>query len=81
MIYGYPAKEVNEFGLLEIREISISAPPAVLREMSRFLADMADVMEAGGFDACSHRHIQSVIRDWDRRFPGKDIVVTAPQDP
>ena len=80
MVYGYSAKETNEYGLLEMKEITFSAPPPVLRDISRFLAEAASLMEAGAFEACSHRHIQSVITDWDRRFPGKNIVVLAPDD-
>jgi hypothetical protein len=79
MIYGYSAREVNEYGLLEMKEITISALPAVLRDISKFLADAADLMEIGGFEACSHRHIQSAIPDWDHRFPDTDIVVIAPK--
>lgn len=79
MIYGYPAKEVNEYGLLEMKEITFSASPVVLREIARFLAVSADLMDAGDFETCSHQHIQSVIPDWDRRFPESDIVVV-PED-
>lgn len=75
MIYGYACKKVNEYGLLEMREITIAASADVLREMAHFLGEMAEIMEAGGFSRCSHRHIGSVIKDWDERFPGKDFIV------
>ena len=75
MIYGYAAKKVDEYGLLEMKEVTIEASAQVLREMAQFLAEMADLMDAGGFSRCSHRHIGSVIKDWDKRFPGKDLIV------
>jgi hypothetical protein len=80
MIYGYPTREVNDYGLLEIRELTFSAPPAVLRDISRFLAETANLMDAGAFQTCSHRHIQSVVTDWNRKFPDKDIVVIPPEE-
>jgi len=78
MIYGYRLKEVNEFGLLEMKEITFAASPAVLRQVARFLNEMAQKMDEDFFEKCSHAHINSVIVDWDRLFPNKDIVVTPP---
>jgi hypothetical protein len=77
MLYGYSVNEINEFGLLELREVSLSASPAVLRQIAKFLLDSAALIEAGQIGPSAHRHIQSVIADWDRRFPDKDIIVIA----
>lgn len=78
MIYGYGLKEINEFGLLEMKEITFAAPPDVLRQVARFLEDMARRMDEGFFDETSHRHIGSLIAGWDDRFPDKDIIVMPP---
>jgi hypothetical protein len=78
MIYGYGIKQVDQCGLLEMREITLAASPEVLRDVARFLSDMADLMESGAFANCSHRHIGSVILDWEKRFPGKDVIVMPP---
>jgi hypothetical protein len=78
MIYGYGSKEINEYGLLEMKEITFSAPPSVLRQIAQFLEDTARQMEEGAFAKTSHRHIGSVIVGWDKRFPNKDIIVMPP---
>jgi hypothetical protein len=79
MIYGYAAKEVNDFGLFEMKEITFVASPEVLREVAYFLNTMADLMEAGGFSN-THRHIGNTVKNWDKRFPGKDVIVIPPSD-
>ena len=78
MIYGYALREVNEFGLIELRELTFSASPTVLRDIAAFLTEAANLMESGHFRNCSHRHIESAIPGWDITFPEKDIVVTPP---
>ena len=79
MIYGYANKTINEFGLLEMREVSFSASPAVLREIAKFLDEMAAGMESSGeLSVHWHRHIQDEIPGWRDRFPDNDIVVCAP---
>jgi hypothetical protein len=77
MIYGYKLKEINEIGLLEMKEITFLAPSDVLREIARFLEDMAHQIDEGTL-LSSHRHIGSVIVGWDKRFPDKDIIVIPP---
>jgi hypothetical protein len=79
MIYGYSNKVLNDYGLMEMREVTFQAPPVVLREVAKFFLAMADLMETNGFSNCSHRHIGSVISNWDTRFPEKDIVILPPQ--
>lgn len=78
MIYGYGSKKINEYGLLEMKEITFSAPSNVLRQIAQFLEDMARQMEEGAFAKTSHMHIGSVIAGWDKRFPDKDIIVMPP---
>jgi hypothetical protein len=78
MIYGYKLKEINEIGLLEMKEITFAAPSDVLREIARFLENMARQIDEGTLRHSSHRHIGSVIVGWDKRFPDKDIIVIPP---
>jgi hypothetical protein len=80
MIYGYAKEALNEQGLLEMKEVTFAAPPDVLREVARFLQQMAKLMEEGGFAICSHRHIGNTIDGWNRRFPDKDLIVMPPDD-
>ena len=80
MIYGYSGRVCNEHGLLEMKEITFSAPPETLREVAKFLSAMADHMEAGGFLRCDHFHIGSVIGGWDESHPGKDVLVVCPPE-
>ncbi len=75
MIYGYSKAQVNEYGLLDLKEITFSASPEVLRQIATFLNQSASMMEDGWFDKCSHRHIQDEIKDWDEKFPDRDIIV------
>lgn len=78
MIYGYGLKPINEFGLLEMKEITFAASPTVLRQIAQFLEEMAQKMDEGFFERCSHAHIKSIIEGWDKCFPNKDIVVMPP---
>lgn len=81
MIYGYSLRTCNEEAvLLEMKEVTFSAPPETLREIAKFLSAMADHMEAGGFLRCDHSHIGSVIPDWDEMHPEKDIIVCCPPE-
>lgn len=79
-IYGYPEKKINEYGLLKMKEITFSVSPSILRDISKFFEETAALMEAGNFETCSHRHIQNIITDWDRRFPDSDIIIIPPEE-
>jgi len=80
MLYGYGCKVLNEWGLQEMKEITLAASPDELREIASFLEKAAALMESGEFRSCSHLHISSVADDWNRRFPNKDIIVTPPPE-
>jgi hypothetical protein len=70
MLDGYDSRTVNEYGLKELREISLAVSPDDLRELAGFLEDAADELEG----ACSshwHRHIPEGLR---RRL-GCDAIV------
>lgn len=78
MIYGYPSKELNEYGLVELKEVTFSASPKVLRQIGEFILDMANLMEKGEFTT-SHYHIETFVQGWNKRFPNKDVIVTRPE--
>lgn len=71
MIYGYPVRTINEFGLNELREVSISASPELLRSLARCLFDAAIELESGPKSAHWHRHLPRKLSD----ELGCDIVV------
>ena len=80
MIYGYSEKVADdEYGLLQMREISFSMTSAQLRIVGQFLAHMADDIDAG--KAFLHRHIAETSPDWKASGAEVDIVVLFPNQP
>ncbi len=53
--YGYSRKQLGE-GLLEMRELRISANPNTLREIAAFLNRCADEIEAGDGSGWDQEH-------------------------
>ena len=45
MIYGYDIQTVNDHGLKQMGEVSLSVPSAVLRKLAAFLLQAADELE------------------------------------
>lgn len=78
LLFGYARKQLDERGLLELREIAFQAGPEILREIAAFLNEMASDMEQGGFRKTSHMHIETVMLDWKARCSKIDIIVTPP---
>lgn len=77
MIYGYSNRAVNEYGLQELREVTLSMTPAQLRMVADFLVEMASQMEAGKLQGVNaHRHLTSMKPEWIREHPSADIVVS-----
>lgn len=76
MIYGYSKKVVNEYGLLQMREVSFAMSPTKLRVVATFLARVAEQLESG--HTFLHRHIDEVLPEW-RAVSSTDIIVV-PQD-
>ena len=77
MIYGYKLAEVNEYGLIELKEVTFAADAETLRDLGRFFTLMADAMDADEFDRTSHRHIGNVIEGWSSS-QDKDVIVMPP---
>jgi hypothetical protein len=76
MIYGYSRRVVNEYGLMEMREITFAETPEDLRTIGEYLVQMADLAERGGFERTSHRHISSTVAGWSKTHPTVDIIVS-----
>ncbi len=70
MIYGYDSQTLNEYGLKQLREISLAVSPEDLRELANFLQDSADELE-GAVSGHWHRHLPDALR---RRL-GCDVIV------
>lgn len=78
MIYGYPRAIVNpEYGLQEMREVSLEFGPNALRRIARFLQVAADRIESGEWRT-GHLHIDSLDTNWSIDFPECDLVVLHP---
>ncbi len=77
MIYGYANKKVDQYGLLELKEVTFAVEPGALRKIAGFLTSMADAMDAGQFRT-DHRHIGEVDRSWSSKRMSCDIIVSPP---
>lgn len=75
MIFGYSEKQLNEYGLLEMKEVTFSTSSETLRKISYFLNEAATLIDNGSFDKNSHIHIQNIIPDWDDCYPNRNIIV------
>lgn len=74
--FGYSRQVVDEFGLMELREVTLSLSADELRRVAKFLSVCADRIENGDFKS-SHLHIDHVDREWSRTGQD-DIVVMRP---
>lgn len=70
MIFGYDSKVVNEFGLKQMREVSLQIPAADLRELAKFLSKSADELELAESPSW-HRHLPEALR----QKLGCDVIV------
>ena len=83
MIYGYDTKVVNEYGLRQMREISISLSPKGLRALADFLLEAANELESAKSRLEAANEPESAeSRNWHRHSPssvhqevGCDIVI------
>ena len=78
MLYGYSKRTINEYGLLELREVTIAASPDVLRQIAGYLVEVANMMEVKEPTPNFHRHIGNHVPSWDGSFPGWDVIATGP---
>lgn len=71
--FAYPAGEkLNEYGLVELSELSISADAVTIRAIAKFLNDAADEMDKLG-EKYDHVHMQDRSSSWKDSWT--DIVV------
>jgi hypothetical protein len=45
VIYGYDTRTVNEYGLKEMREVTIAATPELLRTLASYIREAAEQLE------------------------------------
>ncbi len=77
-IYGYKRAVANEeFGLLDLREISFDLQADDLRRVSRFLESCAAEIESGRWRS-SHVHLSSLDPSWRGGHPDTDVIVLNP---
>ena len=75
MVYGYSrGPALNEEGLVALSEISFDEPPHALREIGKFLVEMAELLEKGAFRH-THIHIESFAPGWKRGTRDTDVIV------
>jgi hypothetical protein len=74
MIYGYPQKTENEYGLVSLKEVSLQANSANLRELANFLLQVADETDSRSISRHWHRHCDAKLA----RAIGCDFIVSAP---
>jgi hypothetical protein len=76
-IFGYQSSQVNDEGLLEMKEITFCGKPEQLRLVADFLRSAADFIEAhpGKYD---HDHISFNEAGWDDEYP--EVVVAEVED-
>jgi len=70
MIYGYDSRTINEYGLKQLKEISIAVSPDVLRALAEFLSHAADELEQAESGSW-HRHVPSALQ----KGIGCDVVI------
>ncbi len=75
MIYGYDEKTINQYGLKQMREISLSVSADTLREISAHLLSVANELESAETSNW-HKHLPSELRN----KTGCDVIVIPPQD-
>jgi hypothetical protein len=77
-IYGCKRTVINEeFGLLELAEITISFAAADLRRFARFLNHYVDQVELGRWRS-DHAHLVTFDREWQRDHPEIDVIIANP---
>ncbi|CAM4134183.1 hypothetical protein [Roseateles saccharophilus] len=71
--FAYPkGGQINEHGLLELVEFSVSANPETIRVLAKFMLAAADKMESMG-NRFGHLHAQDEIESWKDHWP--DLVI------
>lgn len=74
MIYGYVSRTLNEYGLKQMREVTISASPNDLREVAAFLSEVADELDSHAVSVQFHRHLPPELK----QAIGCDVIVVRP---
>jgi hypothetical protein len=80
MVSGYSRAQLNEYGLLELREVSFGLSSERLRDIARFLLEMADEIDGSKPSSSWHRHLSGWSKNWSQFGACADIVVTKPTE-
>ena len=78
MVYGYSRRVINEYGLMEMREVTFALAPEELRVVGQFLLDMAQEMEGRTFEKTTHRHLSTSHPGWTKSTSNADVIVMPP---
>jgi hypothetical protein len=78
-IFGYTKRQVNDFGLMELTEVSFDLSANDLRTIAGFMLECADELESGSFRT-SHRHLSVFARQWSKDHPSVDVIVNMPSN-
>ena len=70
MIYGYDSRTLNEYGLKQMREVSVAVSSDDLRALADFLTNAADELD-GAVSCHWHKHAPDSLQ----RALGCDIIV------
>jgi hypothetical protein len=70
MIYGYDSRTLNDYGLKQLREISLAMSSRDLRDLADFLREAAEELE-GASSAHWHLHAPDSLQ----RKVGCDVVI------
>ena len=77
-IFGYQRAIANEeYGLLELREISFDLNPDDLKRLARFLEHYAAEIESGEWRS-SHVHLSAFDPSWRVGHPDDDVIILNP---
>lgn len=80
-LYGYALDDVDAEQPTRLREVTLHADAAALRQVGRFLLDQADAIERGELPPGGHEHLCDAVRGWSVAHPDADVIVVAAGPP
>ena len=76
-IFGYPRDAEDDSELVELEEITVQAEPELLRKVSQFFLETAELVEKHG-DSFGHEHLKDSIKD--DRIVADIVIASNPMD-
>ena len=74
MIFGYAKECVNEHGLLELREVTLSLTSAQLEQLAEFISATAKRIEDGSLRT-GHLHASQMLSKQWLKDAGCDVII------